>query len=289
MNNLQPFQFYFTIFYLLGINAYVSFTEINKKCSKVMCILPRILNISIGLMVFRQIGESSEKDWNRLAFLSVVYVMIRKQFSTLVSVGENLFHIRLMRQTVKTLSFTIQVLKCSLNIEFPYKTFKRTIEKKLLLQMVLILVATVTKYIFLSTLRNLWAWRIEYAIYNVIKCANIFFVTFYVDFMTFTLKSLNGKLINMTSERNIFWCQEKHQKWLYIVHQMKLIHFQLWKISRNVNTMFGWFLIALMVELTTTSASQVLWAFTMVTNTDDVQFLRKYFIVFNLIESIVIH
>lgn len=240
-----------------------------------MCILPRILNISIGVIVFRTYGESSANEWDRFPFLSIIILMVRKQFSTTVSVWENLCHIRPMRQTLKSLSFIIQALKCSLNIDFPYKTFKRTIQHKIVLQIMFVLVRSLTKLIRLSNLRSLWAWRIEYAIFSVIKSTNICYVIFYVDFMTFTLQSLNNKLTKMMSERNIFWCQQEYQKWLHIVHQIKMIHFKLWKIARNVNSMFGWFLVALMIELTTTSASEVFWAFTMANNTDDDHFLRK--------------
>lgn len=285
MNNLRPFQHYFTLFYFVGLNSYVSFSDTTKKSPKLISILHRLITISITLFFLQRMNKRFNDALDSSPISQILLMVIRLQYATLVSTLENICNEHLVRRTLITLSFIIQSFETILKTEFPYKRFKRSVEWKFLLQVIMYFVILLMKMFFLIHMRNEWVIKLILAIHIVIKYVNIFHFLFYADFIIFSLTLLNQQFINMISERNALWCREQYEQCLCIMNRMKMIHFKLWKISQNANSLFGWFLVAITIELIEVIAGEMFWIFLIATNRKQIRpidyILRNYSINFN--------
>lgn len=99
--------------------------------------------------------------------------------------------------------------------------------------------------------------------------------------MTFAFASLNQRVVMQMIGNKTNCCHRGNKDLLYIVRQIKLIHFKLFHVSQCVNRLFGWFLVVYVVETASTSVYDISWAFVLAdqTDTQHIYILRKYIFV----------
>lgn len=276
MINLKPFQVSFTIFYIFGLNPLISFADIRKRRSKILSILPRILNILVNAYFIYKLCEQVKNStflqiYARFALICVICV-------NAVGIFENLCNLRLTHQILQALSFTINSLEMALEVKYPFNALKKATVRKIVQQLMVVLVGSLIKYSVESINGVGWKKSVYWAISTVIKCVNLCHLTFYVDFMKFALASLNRRLVMLMIGNKTNWCHKGIKDLQFIVRQIKLIHFKLWHVSQCVNRLFGWFLVTYVIETASTSVYDIFWAFVLADQTDDqhIYILRKY-------------
>lgn len=280
MSNLQSFQSYFTLFYVFGLNPYVSFKTVNKTDSKLAAFLPRVVNITVHACIIYIFCV----QLNFTTFLNVYArsVLICVIFANSVAVFENVYNSRIAYQLLQTISFTIYNLEISLHVKYPYKSFKKSVDRKFLLQIAVILVASIVKYFVESINGNDWKKSALWAVSNMIQCVNLFHFAFYLDFIKFVLVSLNRKVMIPTIGKHIHCSSNDRNELLYLMRQIKLIHFQLGHVSRCVNCLFGWFLVMYVIETMLSVIYNIFWSFSLGHQLDGqiISILRKYSLTF---------
>lgn len=276
MLNLQPFQNFFTIFYIFGLNPFISFSNIKKKHSPIISALPRIINILVnvaitcnGAIFHRNLDYNVRLVYPIFVILSCVYIC------NYVAIVENLCHLNSARLILKNISFSINSLRTSLNIHFSYKTWKNSVKRKFILQMFVITIGSLVKYYFL----NSWGlWRCSAWVFvSVLKSLNLIHFVFYVDFITIMLESLNSKISHMMIDRTVSWCEDESNGKLSIMHHIKSIHFKCWKISQHANSMFGWFIVVFIIEMIAVKTLESFRIFVVLSESCDHCLTRKYF------------
>lgn len=276
MFNLRPFQIYFTVFYILGINPFVSFTDVHKKHSKFILFLPRMLNLSALSIIIYKFCE--QLNYSTFLLIYARFVLISVICVNSVAIVEKLYNWRSTRHILETMSLTIDHLDTFLQIKYPFESFKKSIERKLLFQIMVILVTSTMKHYADSIGGTGWKNSVYWAITNSIQTVTVFHLTFFMDFIECVLVSLNRRVAMKMMNRNINWCHGESEELLYVVRQIKLVYFKLCRMSQCVNCLFGWFSIAYVIQTVSSAVYNVFWAFS-IADQPDVQLvliIRKY-------------
>lgn len=281
MIKLQSFQTYFTTYYVFGLNPFVSFSGVHKDLSPIMLILPRIVNILVNALIVYRLSLVLYEESKSVDLLLISWLCVNS--GNCVPIFENWCNLHSAREILKSLSFIIESLEISLDIHFPYKVFEKSVKSKFLLQIMMVFVTSFVNNYLVGIVNG---WSLEFGVLlvipNLIRCVSSSHFIFYIEFMTFTLAKLNQKVVTIMNDRNISWCRGENKEWLHIFRQMKLIHFKLWKVSRDVNALFGWFFVAFIIDMSLLLTREPFRAFIVAADSDlhYTLIFRKYVYVF---------
>lgn len=271
---LNPFQIYFDVFFLFGLNSFVSFTSDHKRLPKLLSALPRLIailgNIYIAYRECDNFPYNRVDDiFGRVALMCVVIV-------NLTAILENLCSAQTMNQILCEISIVIDILKTCLNIEYTHKVVKKALNQKLVSHMAVIVLGASIKY-YVETIngKNL-IFSSLWAICNTIKYIHLLHLEFYVEFIRYALSSLSEKLANKINDRQIYWYHGQRNELWHDMHYMKAVYLRLCNISQKVSSLFGWFLVVCMLETTTTAVYNVYWEFNLLKYAAGKQIPRKY-------------
>lgn len=263
------------IFYIFGFHSFFKLTRTHKTPIKIIILLPRLLNICVNLFIIYELSEKYQTYSVLLIYArsAIVFLIIMN----VVAVGENVWNSQTAHQILQTMSITIDSLKTSLNIKYPYHSLIKSVYWKMIIQFLVIVVGWILKCSVESVNVTVWKKGALWAISNVIKCVNLFHLIFYIDFMTFTLQSLNHRVV-MLMITKISWCNNQSTELLHAIRQMKFIHFKLCHVSRCINSLFGWFLVIYVIETILSTTYDVFLAFVLDNETEvqPINSIRKY-------------
>lgn len=273
ISKLSSFQIYFTVFFLFGLNSFVSFRNIHQKHSKFKIIPLRLVAIFINAYIVYQQCEHFE--YTKYSHVLGYGVLICVAGVNLTAIFENLYRLQSMYKILHELSWILKTLETYLKIKYPYRKVKVSLNRKIAIYSTIIAVGSMLKY-YVETVYDLnrsmsYLWSIS----NVIKYIHMLHVMFYIDFIKFALASLSEKLANKMNARQIFFYHGQKNEFLQIMCHIKSVYFKLWTVSKKLNALFGWFLVVLMFESTTTAIFNVYWLFELVRNSKANQVPRK--------------
>lgn len=273
MHKLKTFQNYFTILYVLGLNPYISFANINQKRSKIVSFFLRLLNILVSLLV---VSLTSVKYVNAKWFVAFGYLTFAYDVCiNFIAVFENLSNLNAIYRILYTISIVIEIFVTTFGANFPYSAIKKSIISKFLI----ILFTVFLKFIgHLGNNKQKLIQNILWTFFNTITSVHFMHLIFYIEFMKFILIGLNEKIVTLTSHTHVYWRHEKTKEWLNTFHHIKLIHFKLWRIAYAVNALFGWFLLSFMTEQATKFIFYSYYIFISANKMDGklIYILRKY-------------
>lgn len=275
MVKLQAFQSYFTITFIFGLNPYVLFVDVHKTLPKVLVLLPRLINIIVNTCI----GIELYEPLDIVQYFDVFghFVLIFVVCVNYVAIFENWWNIHLMRQILNALASIINRWEKSLSIKYPIKVFKQSLNRKIALQITVIAIGSLIKHIIEIGSGRPWVYSFLFGISNLIKCAHLFHLVFYIDFIKLALASLNEKVTSVTIGRHIYSCYKRDSELLFMMRQLKFVHFKLWRASQKINSLFGWFLVAFMCETVSTVIFNGYWEFLLTKGSDPFyQLPRKY-------------
>lgn len=246
MYRLKPFQSFFTILYVLGLNPFISFHNINKRPSKVISFFLRFINVVESLLVIYLTNIA----WRHAKWFAI-FVHLSFTFDVcinLIAVFENLSNFNATYRILQTVSIVIELFVTTFAANFPYNTIKKSIKWKFLIIMSTVFLkflghrGTNPKKLIINIL---------WTIFNTISNFHLLHLIFYIEFMKCILLGLSEKIVKLTNHTRVYWRHEKTKEWMNMIHRIKLIHFKLWRIARAVNSLFGWFLFSFMMEQAT--------------------------------------
>lgn len=274
MTQLNSFQIYFNVFYLTGLNSFVSFTNKQKRLPKLLIVLPRLIAILGNAYIAYR--ECDNFPYNRVYEIFGRFVLICVVIVNLTAIFENLYCVQIVQQILCEISTVIDILKTCLNIECLHKMMEKSLNQKLISHaMVIVLSATIKYYVETINGKNL-IFSILWAICNTIKYIHLLHLEFYIEFIRYALKSLSEKLANKINDRQLYWYHGQRNELWHDMHYTKSIYLRLWNISQKVNSLFGWFLVICMLETTSTAVYNVYWEFNLLKYAAGRQIPRKY-------------
>lgn len=277
-SRLKPFQIYYTIFFLFGLNSFVSFANIHKRRSKFIIIPLRLVVIAVNAYIGCR--ECMVFEYTRYSHIFGYGVLICVVVVNLVAIVENLYHLQTVCKILQDISWILKALETYLNIKYPYQAVKVSLNRKIAAYSTIIMVATTIKHSYEMFYKLNTAMSIYWSISNAIKFIHLLHVMFYIEFMKFTLTSLSEKLAKKVNDRQMYWFHGQKNEFLRLMCHMKSVYFKLWNVSQKVNSLFGWFFVALMFESTTTAIYNVYWSFEIARQSARSEVPRKYLHVF---------
>lgn len=279
ISKLKPFQIYYTIFFLFGLNSFVSFENMHKKRSKLTVISSRLVVIFVNVYIGYR--ECAVFEYTRYSHIFGYGVLICVTIVNLIAVFENLYHLQFAHKILYDISSIIKTLETHLNIKYPYRAVKVSVNRKIIAYTLILGLATMTKYLFEITYKLDTVMSIFWSISNVIKFIHLVHVMFYIDFMKYALTSLSEQLTKKMNDRQIYWFRGQKNEFLRLMCHTKSVYFKLWNVTQKVNSLFGWFFVVLMIESTTTAIFNMYWSFEIVRLSTSYEVPRKYIIFFN--------
>lgn len=266
MFKLKSFEFFFIILYILGLNPFVSFNNSSVKNVSIAVYLPRLVNIFVNLLVtcgfFYQILMSSELGLSHLLLIIFNMANFIGQFESIR------FNLKFQRVLLQTVYSTINYLEMHILILYPLKKFRN----KFHLNFVILMIhfgSLIIKYFINTTIFRITAITDVLMIISlVLKDLQLIHIIFYIDFIKFSLQSLNKKILKHKSEQINSFCMNDQES-LQLTRQIKLVYFKLWHVSYFIDSQFGWFLVACIVE-TMMSATYAIYRVFLYTSRSDI-------------------
>lgn len=250
MYKLQPFQAYYTVLYVFGLNPFISFANMCETQSKIIIVyLPRFVYIIVNVYA---IWNSPLHIHYTKSFFFFAHFRIAWDVSlNFIAICENLFNLNALHKILHTISFTINCFERHLKINFPFAMIKKSIERKLLLKLILFLFELISKFIIDPAANSDLKRTVFYDIFYMFTNLNLFHFIFYVEFVKYSFASVNEAIVQQINQGNTIWHYEYTKNCLRLLRHIKLIHFKLWRISHAINSLFGWFLNVLIANLIT--------------------------------------
>lgn len=240
------------IFFIFGLSPFVSYDNKRNITSKCLSILIRLLNISlITCFVFSTLYfVSVNKSFDNMSFqIYTRFTLVCTVCTCLVTFFENLCNLQLARRTFQAMSNTINSLELFFGIQFPYKSLIKWIRWKIWLQTFCLFSVAFVKIILIKYEDMFVKRDIAYFIIHIIKCLQLTHFLFYVDFIKYSLISLNEKIGAFENNRRVLWLDTGNLNMLFILRHIKHIHSEICHVSRCVNYLFGWFLVIKVIDL----------------------------------------
>lgn len=128
----------------------------------------------------------------------------------------------------------------------PYRTFRR----KFIVR-ILIVSSAYIQYLLrhLFRNRNYFGFSSRLRILQVLTVCTFLQIIFYVDNLTFHIKQLNvviGK--ELVRKKSIFTGNSNSVGNRQKLKTIKVLHYRIWSVAQNINSLFGWSLIALILN-----------------------------------------
>ena len=267
---LKQLRNHFNIYYVLGLNSFVSLENRRSKCYLFVQFLPRTLVVCVHLiLMYTTIAKRNPNA----SFIHGALMNIAIIFTSFMAIIENVKNSKDFFVMLKMMNYTINDLEMGLQIEYPFKIFKAKVQRNYLLTILLIVVGVLVRQFIVSKIGMDPINNILTAFNFLFKYSYVLQITFYIDFVQYTLIGLNAKLSTFKS----VWPSDETKNSLYFMRQIKLIHFKVWHISHRVQLIFGWFLVIFVIEIMALSTFSVYWVFLFTEDaTNRISVLRKY-------------
>lgn len=241
MLKLQPFQSGFTILYLLGLNPFISFADLNKKRSKIITFVLRSLNILLSSFLAISTGLYINSNRSFIVFGHLVFAFdVGINF---VAVLENLGNLNATYRILQTISYVIDLYVKTFEVDFPYAAMKKSIRWNFLLIVIAPFLSFIGHY-----RKGQLTQSISWFIFNSITGFHVMHLLFYIEFMKLILAGLNDKIAILECQKSVHWRHERTKELLKTMHRIKLISFKICRIAHTVNSLFGWFCSFWMLE-----------------------------------------
>lgn len=272
-HQLNPFRTYFIVFYLFGLNSFVSLANDQKKLCKTLVLLPRIAAVLGNVYIVYLERENFPHDIDDIFGRSL---LISGPILNLIAIFESLYNSQLVQQILSEISTVINILEIFLKIEYSHKMMKKSLNRKLAMLLAVITMGSIIKFYVETNTGKKPTISVLWTISNVFKYIHLFHLLFYIEFIKFGLESLSEKLAHKMNDRQIFWFHGQRNELWSEMHSMKSVYLRLWNVSQKVNTLFGWFLVVCMLEMASTVVYNVYWEYDLLKSASDKQVPRKY-------------
>lgn len=272
MYKLQPLQTYFSAFYMLGFNPFVSFKKTPRKVSLFAQYFPIIVHIALNIWIIYYLYPRK----NRGIFLAhFEFTFTMYSSSNLVPFFEQIFYSNSFPINFQTMSLTVDNLETHLAIKYPFNKIQRNFLKRFVLQLIVNFGGLLIKYYVPTLTKYTWSHYIASATFYFHKYLHLLNILIYIDFIKFALECLSEKIVIVKNEMDYIETRDEIKNHLHIIQQIKLTHYKLWHIVQRVNKQFGWFLIVYLIEGITIAAFLFYRVFTVIEISRGIVAIRK--------------
>lgn len=277
MDKLKLFQKYFIIFYLFGLSPFIAF-EKNKKPPFIFVHLPRML--SILLLIFISYNFYFQI---LLAFNMIMsYYLIT--FSIYMAFFENIYRSHIFRRTFRIVDRTVKSFVHLWQIQCPLEALEKSFRRKFIFQILVVLSGPIVKYYVRSLFGVSSVQDIALTLAFLYKCIHLSHATMYIDFIRHFELCLCNRIkfeLKRYSSGQIKSHKISVSEKIRMLHQIKLIHFKLWRLTQHVNKQFGCFLTAVPVDTVSGVTFSFYWMFILLKLLSRCRqdFLRKNYVI----------
>lgn len=270
MFELKPFQSYFMAIYGLGLGPFVSFSKPSSKSLKIIHQLPRTLNICVHLVM---IYIFIITDFAILPYFMGIYLVIALSLVNFIGIIENVYNSNLIFEILKIVCYIVKDLKTGLQTEYLFNALKANLKRKYLTLFIIFMFGLIIKNSLYSNIGSSRTITFFTVMIYSLKYIYLFHITFYIDFVKTSLISLNARIATLRKD----WPLNDTKNAFYLMRRMKLIHFKLWHVSQRVTLIFGWFLVAYMIDVFAAMVFGMYWMFIYAIriDVDHINILRK--------------
>lgn len=292
---------YIRLFYILGLSLfpleyYLSTQakhrrKTSKSCRFVLVsptIIACIFRCSLCVVCLIHINVVSDG----VGYTQIIpnLFLVCELLKTVAITAQNLFYANNMAAIFRNFLNTELLFESMIRRPIFLANFHRAFTRKVFVVFAVYAVALVFFVLYYLSLND---YAIPWLLVKIIHFLSIgvyLNATFFIDLITYHLKHLNGAITRdtedskITGNANVFVVKPKlgwkptadftHQQ----LFQFKVVHFHLWRISDDVNQIFGWTLIAMSFQSFLDFVYTVIWMLQMFNEKwNFISFMRKHF------------
>lgn len=243
------FRNYYIFYILCGvcpINTFIIFRRNSLEFLSNMPLFVHLINVIIYLYLLYRDALNLDLDlklslWNTLfrgtlsVFPNIVFI-----FEVLIN-GKNCFNILTELNRVNI------YLQQFINIHVKLKHLKRSIHLKFICGVVLIEILRLILVFTHSFKEPITFYAPLLLIVEMCKLTAMHFVVCLIEYMNFLIYSLNQQLINVRCDE--FGSDNNVWDLINLLRRIRTMHFKLHNVAIEVNSRFGWFLVAIPIHL----------------------------------------
>lgn len=274
MWRIHKLKLNFIFFFITGQTTYIPLKIKNKKLLLIDSLIPKAIYFLISFgTVYTTIKESYKWPYhNEYHAIFLVCVLLFFMISNFVALFINITDPFLSETLCALFANAIDTLEKHIKLNIPIDKFKVTFRNKILFMFGIDVIGGILKFIIVSAFLKPVAEMFLFISF-LYRNAVLFHTVIYIDLMGLLLESVNKKLSDIhegSSSLIVLDC----------VRHVKLVHYNLWRISKTINQKFGWILLLRLVESFVFMTATIYWIFLYTSSAfkeNTLQFLRKYY------------
>lgn len=254
------FRKYFICFFLFGINSRNPFNLPKRIHNRTCSIIPRVLH-SIFLCTFLYLMcQNVFNDLkNSFKVLSLKYLMVStNSFPNMVSLFSTLIKTDGVEEIMLMLNRAGVHLSMIANISVELRALERSLRIKCVFGVV---ISSLMYFLKIMVRSAVFSCSLDLFSFILVtyKCWTIFVVIFFIDYTGFLMFSMNQGLTSAQCE--ISHLDARSSNSIHLLQQIRIVHYQLYAITSMINSQFGWFLIATLLDMFNVVTSSVFVVF----------------------------
>lgn len=258
------FKSYSIFFFMFSVYSSNSICSSKRMCGKVFLWFPYIVHIICVMSFMNLLQRDLQKNvtmllQNSMFFYSLLTLMI----PNIIYVVEKMFSKIDVDDILEKLHICEMHLEKFVNVSVQSDVFCRSFRLKCIVSVAMCSLALITKIIIHSPVlsMSLDFNTLALALY---RCWIILFIILLIEYTNLLLFSLNQHLKSLQFER--FQLDARVWDLVHFLRHIRAIHFQMHKITQMVNLRFGWFLIAIIIDMFNLTINSSFVAFTAITD-----------------------
>lgn len=242
MRRVRELKNYFIVFYLFGQTAYIPLKTDYTKQLQIFSVILKICHLIFPiahtvLFIYNRFEESAREKFDILIMQYLILcIFIFASYATYI----NFFHPNLSHKICELFAGVIHYSEYNCRTELQIDKLKKNFTRKFLINIIIEMATLLSRFlskdVFLHPLEV-----ISFTISWTISRITIFYIMLFIDLLECVLRSLNVKVKKTLRDTK----QKKDAFTMF--HHMKLIHYNLWKISKILNEQFGMQLLLLLL------------------------------------------
>lgn len=242
MWRVRELKSYFMVFYLFGQTAYIPLKADHAKQLQILSVLLKMIHIGFPiahtiLFVYNRCEDSPLKDFDIFVTQYLFFfIFICASYASY----KNFFSPNLSRKICELFADVIQYSETNFQSETQIGKFKKNFTRKFLIKVIVEFVTLLSRFVSKDVYLNPFE-LLFFTITWITSKITTFYIMLFIDLLECVLQSLNMKVKEILRDKK----QTKNAFDMF--HHIKLIHYNLWQISKILNEQFGMQLLLLLL------------------------------------------
>lgn len=247
---IRKLKVHFVIFYICGLTSYIPLKKGHTKRLQVVSILVKVIHVSvlIGYVTLFFINRFTQLKLINFNAIYLNYTVFYNAISYGYALYKSITTPNLSRNMCRQFASIIRYMERNLQVAIPMKKFLISFTLNMCLKLTLANIYTVTLRNLGSNDNITFFQPMEEVLYTIMRHVIImsaFHAILFISLIEVLLFSLNLKL------GKSLYAFKRHSTIFTTLHQLKWIHYNLWKISQVINKRFGSLLSVLLLQYAT--------------------------------------